>query len=174
MDRMRQLAGAACGALAFMLLATGCAPDPTATPAPTGFSSEEEAFAAAEATYRAYVDALNQVDLSDPATFESVYAHLSGPALGDEKRSLTKLHADGWLVSGRSVVDGFYRVDEDELLAIACLDVSAVSLTDASGVSQVGAERPDVYAVQLRFTSSSEASPLRVSESTAIEDSRCA
>ncbi len=50
------------------------------------FASEEEAFAAAEETYRAYVDALNQVDLSDPETFEAVYAWTTGDANADERK----------------------------------------------------------------------------------------
>ena len=37
----------------------GCAPSSEPTPTPTGFASEAEAFEAAEATYRAYVDATN-------------------------------------------------------------------------------------------------------------------
>jgi hypothetical protein len=46
---------------------TGCAGTPAATPTPTptGFASEEEAFAAAEETYRAYVDELNAYHAGD-------------------------------------------------------------------------------------------------------------
>src|SRR5688500_5990965 len=55
-------------------LLAGCAGDPEPAETTHGFASEEEAFAAAEETYRAYVDALNQVDLSDPETFEPVLA----------------------------------------------------------------------------------------------------
>ena len=62
-------------------VATGCFaqpdPEPESTPL---FASEDEAFAAAEETYRQYVDALNQVDLSDPETFEDVYAWTTGEA----------------------------------------------------------------------------------------------
>lgn len=171
---MRQIASAAFAAVVAVLLATGCAPEPAPTPSPTGFASEEEAFAAAEATYRAYVDALNQVDLSDPSTFEAVFDHLTGPALADEKKSLTNLHAELLTVSGPSVVAGFYATSESgEVQAIACLDVSAVSLTDQSGASQVSPERADVYAVQLEFNTSDDPRSLRISESRAIEDSRC-
>ncbi len=70
------------GTILLLGVLTGCgaAGEPRAsTPAPL-FSSEAEAFAAAEATYRAYVDALNQVDLSDPETFEAVYAWTTGDA----------------------------------------------------------------------------------------------
>ena len=78
-------------ALAIVLgMATGCQPEPE--PSPTGpvFATEEEAFAAAEETYRAYVDALNQVDLSDPETFEAVYAWTTGDANAGERTSLRR------------------------------------------------------------------------------------
>ena len=61
-------------------LATGCQPEPSPSPSGPAFANEEAAFAAAEETYRAYVDALNQVDLSDPETFEAVYAWTTGDA----------------------------------------------------------------------------------------------
>ncbi len=72
-------------ALAVTLGATACQPEPTPTPTGPAFASEDEAFAAAEETYRAYVDALNQVDLSDPETFEAVYAWTTGEANAGEK-----------------------------------------------------------------------------------------
>ena len=69
-------------ALAALTLVTGllagCVGDPGPVETTPGFASEEEAFAAAEETYRAYVDALNQVDLSDPETFEPVFAWTTG------------------------------------------------------------------------------------------------
>src|SRR3546814_3928687 len=69
--------------------ATGCVgtPEPReTTPTPL---SDAEAFAAAEETYRAYVDALNQVDLSDPATFEPVYALTTGDLNSQDRRNFS-------------------------------------------------------------------------------------
>lgn len=73
---------------------TACTPEPEPTPTPP-FATEAEAFAAAEATYRAYVDALNAVDLSDPATFEDVYAWTTGELNANDRRGLTNYHAEG-------------------------------------------------------------------------------
>ena len=67
------------------------------------FTSEADAFAAAEETYRAYVDALNQVDLSDPETFEDVYAWTTGDANADARETFSQMHADGWTVQGDTV-----------------------------------------------------------------------
>jgi len=150
--------GAAIGTLVLCawLGLTACTPgEATPTPTPTGFTSEEEAFAAAEATYRAYVDALNRVDLSDPATFEDVYAWTTGDALSEEKRGLSEMRANGWSVSGSSsvvsVTPESYSGGTGRGDLIACLDVSAVQLVDAGGKSQVSPERPDVQTIHVAF-----------------------
>ena len=83
-------------------MTTACQPEPAPSPSGPVFANEEEAFAAAEETYRAYVDALNQVDLSDPETFEAVYAWTTGEANASERKTLSQMHADGWHGFGRS------------------------------------------------------------------------
>jgi len=132
---------------------SACAPTASPTPSPTstGFASEEEAFAAAEATYRAYVDALNQVDLSDPATFEPVYALTSGDAADQERRTLSAYHADDLTVAGQSKLTVLEPVDWDpgtgRARLASCVDVSQVDVRDPAGKSVVAAERPDVQSV---------------------------
>ncbi len=154
---------------------TGCT-SPTPAPTPTGFATAEEAFAAAEATYRAYVDALNQVDLADPATFEEVYSWTTGDANASERKSLSQMHADGWTVSGASRV---LEVLPDETMAskvsaVACVDVSDTQVADAEGKSMVAADRPRGFALLLTFQPQ-PSSPygLQIVSSTAIEDLRC-
>ena len=95
---------AAALALAVVLgMTTGCQPEPTPSPSGPVFANEEEAFAAAEETYRAYVDALNQVDLSDPQTFEAVYAWTTGEANASEREGcLSQMSRGRWTVSGQS------------------------------------------------------------------------
>ncbi|GAA1844577.1 hypothetical protein ACFQZV_10575 [Microbacterium koreense] len=133
---------------ALTLALVGCAADTPEEPAPP-FASETEAFAAAEATYRAYVDALNQVDLSDPETFEAVYAWTTGDTLAEAKRSLTQMHADDWEVRGRSIPTTIVRSDHPDVAAASqalavCLDVSSVELENAEGESMVALDRMDV------------------------------
>ncbi|MDN8549474.1 hypothetical protein PUW81_010175, partial [Microbacterium sp. NM3R9] len=82
--------------LASVLLTAGCSdPAPAASPtapaktaAPTETASDEAVFREAEAAYRAYVDALNAVDLADPATFEPVFALTTGELRSSEEASL--------------------------------------------------------------------------------------
>ena len=127
---MIRRAAAAAIVLALALgMTTACQPDPAPSASGPIFANEEEAFAAAEETYRAYVDALNQVDLSDPETFEAVYAWTTGEANAGARKSLLEMHADGWTVTG-ATVDGFSRasrVVEDPSRSRhcdVCLDVS--------------------------------------------------
>jgi hypothetical protein len=124
-------------------------------PTPTGFADEAEAFAAAEETYRAYVDALNRVDLSDPATFEDVYAWTTGDANATERETLTQMHADGWRVSGESVVLSVTGAAWDATAhsgsMVACVSVEAVALVNSEGVSMVAGDRPAVQTVEVGF-----------------------
>jgi hypothetical protein len=141
-------------------MATGCfAPtEPEDTPL---FATEEEAFAAAEETYRAYVDALNQVDLSDPETFEDVYAWTTGEANAGERESLTGMHADGWIVTGAtrviSVEGTSYDPDESPLIQLAvCSDVSEIEVVNAAGESMVDENRPALQSSAISLVEATE------------------
>jgi hypothetical protein len=133
----------------------GCSPAPEPEPTPTpAFASEEEAFAAAEETYRAYIDASNAVDLQDPNTFEAIDAFTTGKYQADERKTLSEMHAEGYLSSGSIVVESFtgslLRADQS-VRASACNDVSQTALTDRDGASLVAPDRPARYALSLEF-----------------------
>lgn len=136
-------------------MTSGCLPQPAPEPSPA-FSSEAEAFAAAEETYRAYVDALNQVDLSDPETFEEVYAWTTGDANAGARESFSQMHADGWTVDGETQIQLAEPRDWIELsgsIALdVCLDVSRVALTDPAGESVVSGDRKDVQSMLVELT----------------------
>lgn len=145
----------------------GCAPaDPAPDPTPTGFASEAEAFAAAEATYRAYVDALNQVDLADPATFEEVYRWTTGDANASARRNFSEYHADGVSVTGESEITLLepLRVDGEKYQLAACLNVGRVQVVDASGQSLVSPDRSDTQTLTIYLA------PLRTDTGLAVED----
>ncbi len=133
--------------LTIVMGVTGCTPpsEPAPTPAATvsGFASEEEAFRAAEATYRAYVDALNRVDLADPRTFEPVYAWLESDALAASRKSFARMHAEGLSVAGQSKVPFIEprAAGLREVVIDVCLDVSNVTLVDSEGRSVVSKTR---------------------------------
>ena len=140
--------------------ATGCsgqpAPDPS-TPSAPAFASDEEAFAAAEETYRAYVDALNEVDLSDPATFEPVFAWTTGELNASDRKGLSRYHAEGVSLTGTSnvtlVEPANHRGDSLELAV--CLDVSRIELTSTDGSSLVDRDRVDVQTITVTLENAS-------------------
>lgn len=147
------MAGVWAGAALALALTTGCVPESVPSPSPTrtGFASEEEAFAAAEETYRAYVDALNQVDLSDPKTFEPVYALTTGEAYEAIRKDLTTMGGDGWSVSGetRPTLLKLSSYDAGSTVLAVCVDVSGVDLVDMDGNSVVQPDRRDVQSMSV-------------------------
>lgn len=166
-------------ALAIGITLVGCA-SPATGPTPTpSFADADAAYAAAEATYRAYVDALNAVDLSDPTTFEDVFQWTTGDVNAADRETLSAYHAEGLTVSGDSVVTRFegdgFDAREVNVVASACSDVSDVQLMNVSGESLVPPERPDVYLLRLEFVAaSSNDFGLALSRSAALEGTVCA
>jgi hypothetical protein len=129
---------------------TACTPaaGPTPSPTPTGFASEMEAFAAAEETYRAYVDALNEIDLAAPETFQPLFDLTTGELNELDRESFSALHADDNVVSGETTVISITPIDasSEEVRLSTCIDVSDVELTDSEGNSLVDEDRPDIRA----------------------------
>ncbi|MFK3678818.1 hypothetical protein ACI2IP_13885 [Microbacterium sp. NPDC090218] len=161
-----------------MLLA-GCSPEPEPTPTPTpAFASEEEAFAAAEETYRAYAEALNQVDFALPATFEPVYALLSGAAADSTKKAFSEFHAKRIRTAGVTTYDTVTRVSADLVGGVihvnVCTDVSEVVVVDASGASIVSEERPPRQSMMVTFKVRGGDDELTISDLEASEDLFCA
>jgi hypothetical protein len=137
-----------------------CTPQPEPAPKPTKtqlFSSDAEAFKAAEETYRAYTDALNKVDTSDPRTFEAVYSYETGDLKALDKKNLSTLRAEQLTVTGDTVIRGFEGVSTSagfkEVIGSVCLDVSQTDIRDKTGASVVPPGRLDIYTAIVTFTS---------------------
>lgn len=130
-------------------VATACTPGatPTTTPTPT-FSTEAEAFAAAEATYRAYVDAVNKRWASTDSTPDP-QDFLIGSALEDDIDAQRRFNEQGIHFEGevrvQSVVPetakGGGRVEEVTLTA--CLNYEAARVIDQEGENVTPTERPN-------------------------------
>lgn len=167
---MRHLAGAALGAVVLALLATGCTPDPAPTPSPTGFASDEEAFAAAEATYRAYVDAVN-ARRADPESQPDPTSYLTGKALEVDLDGDRQLEAMGLRIEGPSAVTSVLPLSATRGHAevLVCLDSSESRLLDEAGVNRTPTDRQDVIGLDVKILWSLK-TPL-ISESTTSESS---
>lgn len=131
------------------LLLTGCgpgSPPPAASGTPTSTvtpDAEEAAFRAAEATYRAYVDALNAVDLSDPATFEPVFALTTGRINDEDRRALSGYHSAGVTMTGSTEITEVRgnAAGHGSASLLVCVDVSSIEMRDQAGTSIVQSDR---------------------------------
>lgn len=140
---------------------SGCTPEPEPTPTPTAaFASEEEAFAAAEEVYRAYIDASNHVNVSDPETFEPLFDLASGDFEAADRKSLSELHAENYTLRGSVSMAHFDGVSSaypyDVITATICVDVSKSDVVDSSGNSVVPTTRPDMNPLRVTFRQSDD------------------
>ncbi|WP_419538926.1 hypothetical protein [Microbacterium paraoxydans] len=170
---LRMLAVLALGVSAL----SGCAPTPEPTPTPSpAFTSEEEAFAAAEATFADYIDALNRVDTRDPTSFEPLFELSSGAVEAADRKNFSRMHAEGQTLSGETTIIRFEGVASDEpyerIQAYSCLDVSDVEITNQDGSSAVSSDRPDVYALELVLLRQAEGT-LTIDSANRNKDVRC-
>lgn len=141
--RWPRTAHAAAALLALAAL-TACMPDPAPTPSPTGFASDEEAFAAAEDTYRAYIDALN-ARRDDEASVPSPESFLTGAALTAAIDTDTEFRETGMKLVGVTDIAGIKTIDatRDSASIGVCLDASNTRVVDASGTDITPPDRQD-------------------------------
>lgn len=157
---------------------SGCTAAPQPSPTPTAaFASEEEAFAAAEETYRAYIEALNAVDIADSASLERVYSLLDESAAASTRKSFSELRADGLRVTGPTKYDSFVGATTDprkgHVSANVCLDVSNVEVLDATGTSVVSPNRPDHQPMSIGFEAQDGTGSLRITSLQSAEEYPC-
>lgn len=163
----------------FAIAATlaACSPAPEASsPPPLFFATTEEAYAGAEDTYRAYMAALDTLDLSKPETFESAFSFTSGSLNAIDREFLAEMHAEGNSKVGETAVvtfegTSFTESPNIEIAAVACIDQSTVDLLGPDRVSIVSPDRPDYYTMELTFEVVDER--LVISNSQPVGDQPC-
>lgn len=166
--------------LALLMLAaatlSACTPAPEPTPTPTAaFASEEEAFAAAEEVYDAYLAAAalrSDGDINaDPDKF------LAGAALEADMEAQRGLKEQGLHIVGPSTIAEFKEREAQvsgpigTIVADVCVDISGSRVYDDSGVDVTPAQRPDRGQVRVEFQGDSE--QLLIAQSTPSVDSVC-
>lgn len=146
--RVGLLVGLACTAIVL----SGCdgTPDPTPSTTAPLFATEAEAFAAAEATYRAYVDAGNERRSGrqiDPSVF------LTGEALQGELDGRIWLEEQGLRIEGSTDVVAFEgrQWSATSVEALACLDATGTRVLDDSGADVTPADRDDRASFDVAF-----------------------
>lgn len=174
--RARILASVTICAGMMLLALAGCAPQPTPSPTPApAFASEAEAFDAAEEVYRAYNDALNAKRGGDAEADPTAF--LTGQILEEEITAAQELESAQVNLEGPTELLSFTGLRADlsgsvlEVLAKACLDISAVRAIDSSGIDVTVAGRSDVYAVEVHFTGDRDS--LLISEYNVLAEVPC-
>ena len=179
MTILRERGLAACGALA-VLLATlsGCGTDtpveiptqqPTSTPI---FASDEEALAAAQEAYAAYLSVSDEVFRQGGGAQESLNQVAIGSALAGALSDAAEFKDSSIHATGETELDAFTLQsysravvpDETVVAAYACENIENVGLVDREGNSLVKEGRPNLQEFQVVLTFSSERNRLLLSE----------
>jgi hypothetical protein len=152
MPRLLLVAGAA----VILMAMTGCVePTPRVTAGPTAsappvFASEEEALAAAEEAYAAYLAALDGALTNyDTARLRKTS---TGQALKEALASVEEFKKDARVLVGSSSADSITLIQYSaagDVSVYACLDVSATDVLGADGRSTVSEGRPLRYPMQI-------------------------
>lgn len=150
-------------------LLLACAPSPAATPSPTDFASEEEAFAAAEETYRDYIDASNARRL-DPDSVPDPTDFLTGSAYNDDSATQAILDQRGLHLVGVGAVASIeaLSVTQAFIRVVVCLDATNVQVIDSSGADVTPEDRIDILAVDVTLIP--VGTRLVITESTVSEE----
>lgn len=148
---VRRLSLFAALALTATLLA-GCGGEPAPVETTPAFASEDEAFAAAEATYRAYVDASNTSLKSDQSETDPTQ-FLIGLALEGELDSSRELAESARKITGEFRVDRVslrqFDAESKSVVIAACLDISGTAIVNASNEDVTPAERVSVVPLEI-------------------------
>lgn len=166
MPRTRRTVVAA-AAVAFGLVAAlaGCDAgpvDPTSSPppspAPPIFASDEEALAAAEAAYAAYLSEVDKVTQSGGVDEGELAQFVAPDYLAELVQSLAKLRESGNRTTGSSSYDGMRMLDQpgttEALVRVyVCLDTSKVRVLGADGEDVTPEKKPTRLPIVASFTS---------------------
>jgi len=144
------------GLAAAAVMLCGClAPAPEPTPTPTAvFASEDEAFAAAEETYRAYIDAEN-ARWADPNSEPAPESFLISEALEEQIDVNRQFSEVGLRVVGENHVERIDRVRADpasgETVLEICIDATASRVVDETDQDVTPADRSPRVLVRAQF-----------------------
>ena len=178
-----RVAPALAGALVVLAMLGGCVPDtPVTTPAPEPsatpvFASDEEAQAAAEAAYAAYLAVSDAISADGGANPERIEPLVSGEQYQVELDGFTTYSAKGWKTIGSTTFDtaqlqayADYGDGTSTVSIYVCSDTTGVRLLDSTGSDITPSDSAARRTLELSFSNEEPASPL-VLESAGIWNS---
>ena len=158
--------------LVAMLALAGCVEGerlPTLPPTPSStpiFSSEEEALAAAEEAYAAYLEMSNLIANEGGAQPDRIAPFVTAAQLPDELASSrnysdNNLHSVGATqITGLTLQQYLEAEDHAEVIVYACLDVTGARLIDASGTDVTPSGRAPQVTLEVTLQSNDSRSLL--------------
>ena len=165
--RMRPKFRAAAVALVLVgaLSASGCASeapsaDPTPTPSATPlFASDEEALAAAEEAYAAYLAVTDEILHDGGIGSERLAVVAEGGALSQAVGDADEFRSNGWRTTGATILRSISLQSNDisavpsdiVVRAYVCEDVAGIDLLDKAGMSLVSPDRQTVTPFEAAF-----------------------
>lgn len=166
--------------LALLAVAAGtlcaCTPEPTPDPTPTAaFATEDEAFAAAEEVYRAYLVAA--AGRAEGTEAENPSTYLSGEALEADIQAQRDLAEQEIHIIGASMIHEFAPLRSSigspvaTIIAEICIDISGSRVVDTNGIDITPADRPQRGKLSVEFSGNSK--HLLISRSAPAEESTC-
>ena len=160
---MRSVPTLVVAAIALLAL-TSCQPDEAPIipdPVPSSdllFESEDEALAAAEEAYGAYIGVIDAIFADGGENPERLLTVATGSVYESELEGFEGVAESGWHSVGVSTLDSVTLQSYDAaskgesvITIYACNDVSAVDVLDPSGNSVVAPDRPNRSGFQLAF-----------------------
>lgn len=176
--RLAILAASSALGLAALAALAGCAPDPPPLPstaAPSAapvFASEEEALAAAEEAYAAYLQASDASWRNEGVTRQDFLALSEGEAHAEDLAAGAFFEERGWTKVGTTEFDSmrlqsFGQGDDDawRIRVYVCLDVSRSDVVDTSGHSVAQPDRALRTPLEVEFVAAKPEN-LLISESS--------
>jgi len=156
-------------------LLTGCdspaprQPDPT-TPAAPRFASDEEALAAAEEAYGAFLETADQIVRDGGADDARLAPFLSEELYMEESEGFAEMRADGRRGIGYTTFTlVLQRWDPGSLVVSTCQDITNTDLVDAHGQSIVTSDRR----LRLPFEIEFDPDSMRIVRKTFLRDQEC-
>jgi hypothetical protein len=149
--RVRMRIGACFGAVLLVVALAGCSPDvPRMSPPPTPsvaplFASDDEALAAAEEAYTAYLAMSDEISHDGGANPERIAPFVTEERLAIELRTFNLQLEKGIRGSGSTASKslGLQRFDDTEVIFYTCWDATGVRVLDANGVDVTPIDRDE-------------------------------
>lgn len=142
-----------------VVMLTGCAtptPMPTAPPAPSEapvFASDEEALAAAEEAYGAYMSAADEVIRGGGLSPELVEPYLSADLYQRDRESFEQFADNGWTGTGQATFTmRLQDFDSHVVISYVCDDYSQTDVVNGRGESVVDPNRTRRFPHEVTFS----------------------